>query len=118
MRNSLSLSKMANVIAKTYRSYATPSAVTAAPVLHLDDLEVMPLMPVMGSLGSLSGQDIVLRYGLKSPRDSYVTYTSREADVIEGDILEVESVQYTVRAALPWPEYSFLELVVERVIGT
>jgi hypothetical protein len=108
---SRSLSKMAYEHASTLRnpSVAT-SGVTLDPVTYLADVLVLPLMPVT--------DDIVKRYALSSPREAFVTYAVGNPDILEGDILVVDGSQYPVRAASPWEPHTYIEVIVDRVVGT
>jgi hypothetical protein len=107
---SASFTKMATVTASTKRNPAPVSGKTGAAAAKLTGLKILPLMPV--------SKEIEERYQLKSPRLSYVTYTQGAPDIINGDVLTVSAVDYKVIGAPPWPtDNSFLELVIEKVIG-
>lgn len=96
--------------ASTKRNPAAVAGVVAAPATYLTGLELLPIMPV--------SDDIRLRYTIESPREAYVTYIQGVVDIVEGDILVVDSVSYPVRAASPWPAHNYTEVIVDKVVGT
>jgi hypothetical protein len=107
---SASFARMATVTASTKRNPAQVAGKTGAASAYLAGLKILPLMPV--------SKEIEERYQLKSPRLSYVTYIQGAPDIVNGDVLRVATVDYKVIGAPPWPtDNSFLELVVEKVIG-
>lgn len=107
---SRSFQMMQTVSATTKRTPAKVDGVISDPIVYLTDLEVLPLMPVSG--------DIALRYALKSPRESMVTYILDTYDILEGDVLVVAGVEYPIHAVGSWPAHEYLEIIVDKVIGT
>jgi len=107
---SASFARMADVTASTKRNPPAAGGKVSTPVAYLIGLSILPLMPVT--------EEIIERYQLKSPRLSYVTFVQGSPDVIQGDILIVSSVDYKIVGVGPWPtDNSFLELIVEKVVG-
>jgi len=97
-------------VASTKRSPAVAGGKVGEPVSHLTDILIMPLMP--------AGEDIRAEAALNSPREAKETYC-REEDIIEGDHLVVEGVEYIIRwvGEWPWPDASedFHRLAIEEV---
>ena len=107
---SVSFSRMATVTAATKRNPAVTGGKVGAASAKLSGLKILPLMPV--------SKEIEERYQLKSPRLSFVSYIQGAPDIVSGDLLTVSAVDYKVIGAPPWPtDNSFLELVVEKVVG-
>jgi hypothetical protein len=101
---------MASATATTSRNPAAVSGKVGTPEGYLSSLAILPLMPVT--------PDIVEKYRLNSPRETFVTYVQDQPDILEGDLLTVSSVDYRVRAVGEWPtDRDYLEIIVERVKG-
>jgi hypothetical protein len=96
--------------ASTKRSPAVAGGKVGEQVTYLTDILIMPLMP--------AGEDIRAEVALNSPREAKETYC-REEDIIEGDHLVVDGVEYIIRwvGEWPWPDVSeyFHRLAVEEV---
>lgn len=101
--------------AHTNRNPATSSGKISAPVLYLSDLLVLAPLPLR--------PEVAEQYRLNSPRRGYQSFANAEYDIKEGDQLVIEDtdegdVTYSVKAASPWPDdYTYLELILERVIA-
>jgi hypothetical protein len=109
--SSASFTRLATVEAITKRNPAKSGGKVGAPVEHLTGLKILPLMPV--------SKEIQEKYQLKSPRLSFVTYIQDVTDILHGDVLVVDSVDYNIIASSPWVGiWECLELVVEKVAGS
>lgn len=97
--------------ANVLRSPAMASGKVGTPASHLSDIPILPLMPVT--------PEILELYKIKSPREKYVTYVQNSVDILEGDVLVVDSLQFLVKAVGPWLNpRPYLEVIVELVQGT
>lgn len=106
-------SSFATETASTKRSPAAVGGKIGAPVTYLTGLSVVPLMPV--------NPETVLSLGLNSPREAKQTFIDTIVDVVEGDVLVVDSTEYTVRSVAEWnggTDQSFVHLVVEEIKGS
>jgi hypothetical protein len=104
---SISFRLMATATYATKRN-ATTSGVTTKAASKLTGVKGTPLMPVT--------PEIIERYQIQSPRQTFVVYVEGTLDILNGDILVFESVDYPVRGIGPWPtDKAFLETIVEVV---
>ena len=62
--------------------------------------------------------DIRLKYSIESPRESLVAYILGSPDILEGDILVVGGIEYPIRAVGSWTPHEYLEVIVDKVVGT
>ncbi len=95
--------------ATTWRSPAPVGGKIGAMAAYLE-IQVLPLMPVR--------PEIAATVALSSPREAKETYCP-DADVVEGDQLEVGGTRYIIRGVAEWPwadaDENFLHLVIEEV---
>lgn len=104
-----SFSKLATATATTTRSPAKAGGKVGDRVANISTpFAVVPVMPIT--------PEMIDRYRLRSPRESCVTHTQAVTDILEGDGITVDSVEYEVVGVAPWP--AFLEIVLELVSGT
>lgn len=96
--------------ATTKRSPAAVAGKIGAPVAKLTSLTLshapVPVHP-----------DTIEKYQLKSPRKAYQTGAFGLVDVLEGDILTTNGVDYHVRAvgATPGSPVEYTEIIMEQV---
>jgi len=62
--------------------------------------------------------EIVQRYSLKSPGETYVTFIEGVHDILEGDIMVIGSDEFKVKGSSPWPAHNYTEVVMDKVVGT
>lgn len=82
-----------------------------APAVNLTGLSITPLDPI--------SPDTQNRLQLDTPFKMRETYTEGDYDIVDGDILTVDSVDYPVRAVekYEWDTTHYLHLIVEVVNG-
>ena len=103
-------SRFLTVTASTKRSPSASGGLVGAAATNVSSLATTPLHPVDAELRqripSLAGRQELLE-----------CFADNDADVVEGDILVVSSVEYPVRAVeeWTWPHggITFLRLIVE-----
>jgi len=106
---SASAGKLATTTATTKRSPAKAGGKVGPRVAHIATaFAVVPVMPV--------SPEVAEKYRLRSPRESYITYTQAVTDIIEGDGITIASVEYEVVGVAPW--HTFLEIIIEKASGT
>jgi hypothetical protein len=113
---SISMSRLMSVTAETKRPPALASGKRGAAVTELVKVRCLPLDPV--SVSEMT--DRVARMGLDSPIALYQTVVSGSLDIVAGDILVVDDVEYPIRDVEPWAESSlgndsYKRLIVEKV---
>ena len=98
----LSFAFLATVTANTKRASLTGGY---APYLY--DLKCMPLAPLDAETRK--------RLDLNTPHMVFETFVEGSYDIRKGDILVIDSVEYPIRSAAPWPMFSEtrFHLVVE-----
>lgn len=81
--------------ASTKRNPAAVAGKIGAPVAKLTGLAIAELRPVSAEIAEY--------YRLRSPREAFLTFALNSPDVLEGDILTVNSVEYEVQAVAAYP---------------
>lgn len=105
------LSGVCTVTASTKRKPAPVSGVIGAAVTKLSSLKIMPLMP--------TSAQIIEKYKLRSPRESYTTGAEGAMDIIEGDILTIGSESYNIVGVEKFTApVAYIRMVIEKVAGT
>jgi hypothetical protein len=96
--------------ATTKRTPAAVAGKITAPVAKLTAL-VLAYAPVPAS------PEIIDKYQLKSPRKAFLTGAFGVVDVLEGDLLTADGVEYHVRAVGPFKSspVQFTEIIMEQV---
>lgn len=108
---SKSFTRAANVTASTKRPPTISSGLRGAPETYLTDIACTPLDPV--------DPELKQRMGLDSPHELLQTFVDTALDIVEGDILVIDSEEYPIRAVGDWastgsmPAYKWL--VVEEL---
>jgi hypothetical protein len=96
--------------ATTKRSPAATAGKIGTPVIHLASL-ALAYAPIPAS------PEVIDKYQLKSPRKAFITGVFGNADVLEGDILTANSIDYHVRAvgSFAGSPVEFTEIIMEQV---
>ena len=98
---------MATAIYSTKRN-VTSTEVVHGPVVVLASVHGTPLMPV--------DQETIERYHIQSPRQPFVIYFEGSPDILIGDYVTYNAIDYPVRGVGPWPtNNAFLEVMVDIV---
>lgn len=97
--------------ASTKRSPAASGGKVGAMTTNVSGLAIVPLMPV--------SPEVAQYLPLESPREAKETFLAT-ADIVEGDRLVVDSVEYVVRSVAEWTDdssggQSFIRVVVEQI---
>lgn len=93
--SSTSFATLATVTASTKRATMSGSK-RGSPTTNLASISILPLMPV-------GDGDIREQLGTSAPFELLQTAVDGDADIREGDILVVDSVEYDVRGVGDWP---------------
>jgi len=102
--------RLATETASTKRNAGTAGAYTAAAA-NLSNLSIHELAPITAELA--------LMYAIESPRATWVTYIEDDTtDIVNGDIMTVNSTDYRVRAVGKWVKMDYLEIILEAISGT
>lgn len=89
-----SFDRAATVTASTKRVGAVVDRLTPDPTTYITSLSCLPLMPVDANLA----QEYEFRF-----REVLQTFVKGILDIVEKDILVVDSVDYNIRAVEDWP---------------
>lgn len=107
--SSASFAKFATVTASTKRNPAISDGKRGEPVTQVTSLTCTPLDPVQ--------PEIAFRQGLENPFELLETFVDADLDIKPGDILVVESREYSIKAVAEWGwkrgESEYLHLTLE-----
>lgn len=86
------------------------------PVVHLTGLSCTQLFPP-SAYNDRGG--LMLREAMNTPHTSWDTFVMGTHDIRQGDLLEVDGKEYTIRGVQPWEfprsQGSYMQLSVEEV---
>ena len=99
----------ATVTASTKRSPAPSSGKRGVPTTWLSSLQCTPLDPV--------DPETRQRLAINTPHELLQTFVDAGLDIIEGDILVVDSEEYPIRSAAQWTwrGSEFVHLIIEEL---
>jgi hypothetical protein len=101
----------ATVTASTKRNPSISGGKRGTPTTNISSLSCTPLDPVT--------PEIATRAGLNTPYEALETYVDADLDIIEGDILIVDTSEYQIKAVAEWGwrhgESEYLQLVLEEL---
>jgi len=113
MASSGSFAKLATVTASTKRPPAISSGKRGAPAENVASLVCTPLDPCDPGMRA----ELQQRLALNTPHELLQTFVDSGVDIVEGDLLVVDSVEYPVRSAGQWTwgptSSSYVRLVLE-----
>ena len=93
----------------TMQRFLTETATTTRRgVAKLSAFQVMPVMP--------ASPDVLVRMSVESPFLAYETYTETGRDILQGDVLLIHGLSYSVRGVETWTwtdKHEFMHLVLE-----
>jgi hypothetical protein len=106
---SASVARLATVTASTKRSPGVSGGKRGTPALNIASLKCTPLDPVQA--------ETAFRAGLESPFGLLGTFVDADLDIIQGDILVVDEIEYPIKALEKWGwrrgESNFFYLILE-----
>ena len=99
----------ATLSASTKRSPTVSGGKRGTPEVHLVDIWVTPLDPV--------DPETRQRLALNTPHELLQSFVDGDLDIVEGDVLVVESAEYPVRSAAEWRwrGSQFVHLILEEL---
>jgi len=92
---SASFSRLATETASTKRNPAIASGKRGSPATYLTGLRCTPLDPVDPEMRN--------RLNLDTPYELLQTFVVGAQDILEGDVLTLNGVDYPIRAVAEWP---------------
>lgn len=101
--------RLATVAASTKRPPVVSGGKRGTPAAYLSDIRVTPLDPV--------DPETRQRLALQTPHELLQTFAQGGLDILEGDLLVVDGVEYPVRSAAEWLWRSseYVHLIVEEL---
>lgn len=109
LRRDAGFGRAATLEASTKRPTALVSGRRGTPALHLASIRVTPLDPVDAETRQ--------RLALNTPHELLQAFVDGGLDIVEGDLLVVDGVEYPVRSAgqWAWRGSEFVHLVLEEL---
>lgn len=90
----MSFSRLATSTASTKRSTISGGKF-GTPAAYLSGLSCLPVMPV--------SPEVAATLNVEVPYELMETYIDGNIDIVEGDLMTVDGVEYRVRAVGDWP---------------
>ena len=89
-----SFARLATSTATTKRSVKTGGKF-ASPTASLSGVACLPVMPV--------DPEVAATLNVEVPHEVMETYVDTAVDIVEGDLMTIDSIEYRVRAVGDWP---------------
>lgn len=89
-----SFSRLATTTATTKRSVKTGTKF-GDPVAHLSEIACLPVMPV--------DIEVAATLNVEAPFELMETYVDTAYDIVDGDLMTIDGIEYRVSAVGDWP---------------